>query len=120
MRLLFKNKKICCIPAFINGDKLIIDGKQYDYGKQLVSGVFNKGVLLFDMDNISFDSCKNVAVCAEIYYINKDKVAYLDINSYVATIYLDGNFKVGDKINFSFNQEDGILYDFESERKIST
>ena len=44
---LFKNKKICCIPAFINGDKLIIDGKQYDYGKQLVSGVFNKGVLLF-------------------------------------------------------------------------
>ncbi len=117
---LFKNKKICCIPAFINGDKLIIDGKQYDYGKQLVSGVFNKGVLLFDMDNISFDSSKNVAVCAEIYYINKDKVAYLDINSYVATIYLDGNFKVGDKINFSFNQEDGILYDFESERKIST
>ncbi len=72
------------------------------------------------MDKISFDSCKNVAVCAEIYYINKDKVAYLDINSYVATIYLDGNFKVGDKINFSFNQEDGILYDFESERKIST
>lgn len=117
---LFKNKKICCIPAFINGDKLIIDGKQYDYGKQLVSGVFNKGVLLFDMDKISFDSCKNVAVCAEIYYINKDKVAYLDINSYVATIYLDCNFKVGDKINFSFNQEDGILYDFESERKIST
>ncbi len=117
---LFKNKKICCIPAFINSGKLIIDGKQYDYGKQLVSGVFNKGVLLFDMDKISFDSCKNVAVCAEIYYINKDKVAYLDINSYVATIYLDGNFKVGDKINFSFNQEDGILYDFESERKIST
>lgn len=117
---LFKNKKICCIPAFINGDKLIIDGKQYDYGKQLVSGVFNKGVLLFDMDKISFDSNKNVAVCAEIYYINKDKVAYLDINSYVATIYLDGKFKIGDKINFSFNQEDGILYDFESERKIST
>ncbi len=117
---LFKNKKICCIPAFINGDKLIIDGKQYDYGKQLVSGVFNKGVLLFDMDKISFDSNKNVAVCAEIYYINKDKVAYLDINSYVATIYLDDNFKVSDKINFSFNQEDGILYDFESERKIST
>ncbi len=117
---LFKNKKICCVPAFINSGKLIIDGKQYDYSKQLVSGGFNKGVLLFDMDKISFDSSKNVAVCAEIYYINKDKVAYLDINSYVATIYLDGNFKVGDKINFSFNQEDGILYDFESERKIST
>ncbi len=117
---LFKNKKICCVPAFINSGKLIIDGKQYDYSKQLLSGVFNKGVLLFDMDKISFDSNKNVAVCAEIYYINRDKVAYLDINSYVATIYLDGNFKVGDKINFSFNQEDGILYDFESERKIST
>lgn len=117
---LFKNKKICCVPAFIKSGKLIIDGKQYDYSKQLLSGVFNKGVLLFDMDKISFDSNKNVAVCAEIYYINKDKVAYLDINSYVATIYLDGNFKVGDKINFSFNQEDGILYDFESERKIST
>ncbi len=117
---LFKNKKICCVPAFIKSGKLIIDGKQYDYSKQLLSGVFNKGVLLFDMDKISFDNNKNVAVCAEIYYINKDKVAYLDINSYVATIYLDGNFKVGDKINFSFNQEDGILYDFESERKIST
>lgn len=118
---LFKNKKICCVPAFINGDKLTIDGKQYDYNKQLVSGVFNKGVLLFDMDKISFNNNKKVPICAEIYYINKDKVAYLDINSYVATIYLENkDFKVGDKINFSFNQEDGILYDFESERKIST
>lgn len=117
---LFKNKKICCVPTSINGQNLKIDGKQYVYEKEIVSDVFKKGVLLIDMDKIAFNNSKDVKINAEIYYINKDKVAYLDINSYVATIYLDGNFKVGEKINFSFNIEDSTLYDFDSERKIST
>ena len=38
----------------------------------------------------------------------------------VKSIYLDHPYKEGDKLTLSFDISDGILYDFESERRIST
>ncbi|MDE6967438.1 MAG: hypothetical protein K2P12_02155, partial [Clostridia bacterium] len=63
---------------------------------------------------------KKCIIAEQIGYINIDNVAYFDIDDEIATIYLDTDkFKLKDNIKFSFDIEDGILYDFESEQRIS-
>lgn len=116
---LLNSMHVCCLPAIISGKKLIVNNRPYIYEKELVSNVFDRGIVLIKKENIAFDSSKQIVVHAEIYYINEDNVAYLDINGLIATIDLDKKYHIGDILTFSFDLSDGILYDFESERMIS-
>lgn len=110
---------ICCLPAIISGNKLRVNNKLYTYNKEIVSDIFDKGIILLKNDKIAFDNSKQIVVNAEIYYINEDNVAYMDVNGLMATIDLNKKYHIGDVITFSFDLSDGILYDFESERRIS-
>lgn len=114
------NKRISSIPISFDSEKIYVKDNEFANNLKLKSEIFDKGLLALTTDKISFDNCKQVVISAEIYYINKYNIAYLDINSDIATIYLDRPYKEGDKLIFSFNISDGILYDFESERRIST
>ena len=114
------NKKISSIPISFDSEKIYVQDNEFANNLKLKSEIFDKGLLALTTDKISFDSCKQVVISAEIYFINKYNIAYLDINSDIATIYLDHPYKERDKLTFSFDISDGILYDFESERRIST
>ena len=114
------NKKICSIPISLDNKKIYVEENEFANNLKLKSEIFDKGLLALTTDKISFNNSKQVVISAEIYYINKFNIAYLDINSDIATIYLDHPYKEGDKLTLSFDISDGILYDFESERRIST
>ena len=117
---LINERKVCCIPCKISNGKIIIKGQEYPYNKQLKSDVFDKGIILLTMEKISAQYNKKCIIAEQIGYINIDNVAYFDIDDEIATIYLDRDiFKLKDNIKFSFDIEDGILYDFESEQRIS-
>ena len=118
---LYYERKVCAIPCYIDNDSICINGVEYKHNITLKSSVFNEGILCLESDKIAFDNSKNCVITAEIGYINKDKIAYFDIDNKVATIYIgDKKYSTFDKITFSFNIEDCDIYDYNSERIIST
>lgn len=118
---LLNERRVCCIPALLKNGFLIVDNKKYPHKKPLASDVFDKCVFVVQYDKIAFNCSKQLAISSKIEYINEENVAYFDMNFGVATIGLkDNKFKIGDDLNISFNIDDGVLYDFESEKRIST
>lgn len=118
---MYNNLSVCALPCKINEGCLSISNLTIPYPKRLVSPVFSDGILCFDSAaaiNMNADLPK---LNVEIGYINLDNIAYFDIDNCIGTIDVSAKkCKVGDTLTLSIDAASGVLYDLESERKIST
>lgn len=117
---LLYDRRVCCIPCSLEDGKIRVLNNVYEHNYKLKSQVFDEVTLLLKMDAIHFDNSGDCSICAQIDFVNKDNIGYFDIDYKIATISLERlTICAGDKLDFSFNINDGILYDFESEKRIS-
>lgn len=114
------DRKVCCIPCELKDDKIIIANQEFTCNFKIANDIFQDCTLMLKMDKIRFDNKGQCTIGVDIDYVNSDNIGYFDDGFKIGTIYLEGgkNSKLG-RLNFSFNIDDGILYDYESERKVS-
>ena len=60
------NKKISSIPISFDSEKIYVQDNEFANNLKLKSEIFDKGLLALTTDKISFDSCKQVVISAEI------------------------------------------------------
>lgn len=116
---IYHNNNVLCLPAKILDKSLVeINGKTYKFKNKKILQNFDKCVLATTIDKLNFEPTMP-EITTEIEYISPNNVAYCNIADEVLTIGLNGkNFELKDKISFSFDIDDFLVYDINSERLI--